>query len=740
MGFRRGRNYLRPAGGRSRRPVWAAVIAASLLAVPAAHGDAPTTTIVNGPPALSASASASFEFTASDPAATFECRLDDASAWDPCTSPHVYPGLGDGAHTFAVRGHTEGEGGGTGPPAEHVWTVDTTPPPTPTVVGGPTGTVATASASLTFLAEGAAECSLDGGAFVGCSSPHGLNGLADGAHSFTVRAVDAAGNTSPASAPWTWAVDATPPVTPTITGGPTGTVAVATTSLTFTSEDPAECSLDGGAFVGCSSPHGLNGLADGAHSFIVRAVDAAGNRSPASTPHTWAVDTTAPPTPTITGGPADTVASASASLTFEAQETAQCTLDGSPFAVCSSPHQLDALADGVHTFAVRAVDGVGNQSAASAPRAWVVDTTKPALSVPGGATAEADGPSGSVVRFDVSATDRGAPLPPAAIQCDPRSGGRFPLGRTTVGCAATDNVGNRSEAAFTVLVRDTTPPALNAPDVTLTAPRAAGIRRTDAALAAYLSGVRATDLVSTPTVTNDAPELLPVGRARVTFTARDAAGNTTTSAATVTVQAPGQPAPPVDVTPPADVRGLRAVAGDGAVTLTWLAPTRDVAAVAVYRNRSGRAGVGTQIYRGLQRRFVDRRVANGVHYRYVVVAFDRAGNRSKGVVRLARPVALLLRAPRPNARVSTPPLLRWAPVRTASYYNVQVWRAGRKILSVWPLGAQVQLPSAWTFEGRRYRLTRGVYMWYVWPGMGAKAQARYGQMLGRSSFVVVAPV
>ena len=156
--------------------------------------------------------------------------------------------------------------------------------------------------------------------------------------------------------------------------------------------------------------------------------------------------------------------------------------------------------------------------------------------------------------------------------------------------------------------------------------------------------------------------------------------------------------------------------------------------------RSGRAGAGTRVSRGLQRRFVDRRVANGVRYRYVVVAFDRAGNRSRGVVRLARPVALLLRAPRPNARVSTPPLLRWTPVRSASYYNVQVWRGGRKVLSAWPEGAQVQLPRAWTFEGRRYRLTRGVYTWYVWPGIGAKALARYGPMLGRSSFVVVPPV
>jgi HYR domain-containing protein len=316
----------------------------------------------------------------------------------------------------------------------------------------------------------------------------------------------------------------------------------------------------------------------------------------------------------------------------------------------------------------------------------------------------------------------------------------LPLGRTFVTCAATDSVGNRSESSFPVVVRDTTAPAINAPNATVTAPRAAGIRRTDAALAAYLNGVRATDLVSSPTVTNDAPEQLPIGKTKVTFTARDAAGNVATSAATVTVQPPGTPSKPADVTPPADVPGVRVVAGDRTVTITWSKPARDVTAVAVFRNRAGRAGNGTQIYRGVKRRVVDGRLVNGVRYRYVVVAFDRAGNRSRGVVRLASPVAQLLLAPRPNARVSTPPLLRWKTASSASYYNVQIWRGNRKILSSWPAGTQLRLRRTWSFEGRRYRLTPGVYTWYVWPGLGAKAEARYGRMLGRSTFRVVPPV
>ena len=738
MGFRHGRRRAWSSGRGSRSSVWLAAIAVALLAVPAAQGDPPTTSITVAPAPLTPSPSASFQFVASDPAATFECKLDGA-VFAPCASPAAYGPLADGAHAFAVRGTTVGPDGGTGADATHAWTIDATPPAAPTITGGPVGTVLVAVANLTFTADGAAQCALDGGAFAACTSPHPLTGLSDGAHSFVVRAVDGAGNISPSSAAWTWTVDATAPGAPVITGGPTGTVATATATLTFVADGTAECSLDAAIFAACTSPHQLAGLADGAHGFRVRAVDAAGNRSPASTPRTWTVDTTPPPSPTITGGPTGTVATVTASITFQAQDTPQCSLDGGAFAGCASPHQLAGLSDGAHSFAVRAIDVVGNQSAASA-RAWVVDTTKPSLSLPPGVTAEADGPGGSVVQFQVSAVDHGAPLPPAAIQCAPRSGAQFALGRTTVGCAATDPVGNRTENAFTVIVRDTTPPAINAPDVTVTAPRAAGIRRTDAALATYLNGVRATDLVSTPTVTNDAAVQLPVGRTRVTFTARDGAGNTATSAATITVLQPGSAAPPVDVRPPADVPGVKVVAGDHSVTITWSRPARDVAAVAVYRNRAGRAGSGTLIYRGTNRKVVDRRLANGVQYRYVVAAFDGAGNRSRGVVRLARPAALLLLAPRPNARMSTPPLLRWTGVGSASYYNVQIWRANRKILSSWPAGTQLRMPRSWRFEGRRYRLTPGVYTWYVWPGLGAKASARYGTMLGRSTFVIAPPV
>src|SRR5215208_7193983 len=87
---------------------------------------------------------------------------------------------------------------------------DTTPPDT-VINSGPSGTIKTTDTRFTFSsteANSKFECSLDGADFSACSSPKQYTGLANGSHTFKVRATDAAGNTDQTPASRTWKVRA----------------------------------------------------------------------------------------------------------------------------------------------------------------------------------------------------------------------------------------------------------------------------------------------------------------------------------------------------------------------------------------------------------------------------------------------------------------------------------------------------------------------------------------------------
>ena len=76
-----------------------------------------------------------------------------------------------------------------------------------------------------------------------------------------------------------------------------------------------ECKLDMAMFATCTSPVSLTMLADGSHTFMVRAKDANGNVDPTPASFTWVVDTTAPDT-SITMMPTDPTTSTNASFSF----------------------------------------------------------------------------------------------------------------------------------------------------------------------------------------------------------------------------------------------------------------------------------------------------------------------------------------------------------------------------------------------------------------------------------------
>lgn len=95
-----------------------------------------------------------------------------------------------------------------GSPAWFSDPIDMAPPET-TIVDGPSGVVASASATLVFTSSEAGstfECSIDGTAFSPCGSPRAYTALVPGSHTFLVRATDPSGNTDPSPASRTWTV------------------------------------------------------------------------------------------------------------------------------------------------------------------------------------------------------------------------------------------------------------------------------------------------------------------------------------------------------------------------------------------------------------------------------------------------------------------------------------------------------------------------------------------------------
>ena len=172
------------------------------------------------------------------------------------------------------------------------------------------------------------------------------------------------------------------------------------------------------------------------------------------------------------------------------------------------------------------------------------------------------------------------------------------------------------------------------------------------------------------------------------------------------------------------------------MTLTWKKPTTaDFASVVITRSTSTGTGA-TIVYRGTATTFVDHRVKDGTDYRYVVVTLDKAGNSSAGVAVVAAPKRSALRSPQNGAKLTKPPSLAWTAVPNAGYYNVQLFRGKTKVLSAWPIKPTLTLQTHWTFAKTKYRLAPGVYHWYVWPGFGPRPNAKYGTMLGTSTFTI----
>ncbi|TML34715.1 MAG: hypothetical protein E6G24_03770 [Actinobacteria bacterium] len=626
-------------------------------------------------------------------------------------------------------------------------TVDGTPPAPPTLTSEPSDPANSSAASFGFSdADPTASfrCRLDGGNFSACASPKAYAGLAEGAHTFAVKAIDPAGNESTATF-YSWTIDVTPPPAPTIISKPPSVTAATSASFSFADADSSAsflCRLDSTAFSACTSPQSYAGpLAAGSHTFRVKARDPAANES-AVTSYAWTIDLTGP---VVTIDPAtepsDPTNQTSAAFAFTANKagsTFECTLDGAGFSACGTPIAYSALSDGTHRFAVRATDPLGNTGLPTVWE-WTVDTVPPSApsisSAPGNPTNE---PSASFVFSGAE--------PGLAYGCQLDGDGFSPCtspavesgladGAHAFAVRARDAAGNTGPAGDYEWVVDTVPP------VTTITSEPAAVSASASASFAFASSEAVSSFgcsldggAFVACTSPQAYEGLRDGGHTFQVRATDLAGNAEATPAVYSWQVATVLTP--DTTPPGQVQGVKRSVGYRLLKLTWSLPRDpDLAAVRVVRSRSPKSAAQSVVLDGKGTGYVDKRFQNGAYYRYEIRSYDASGNASRRVS-VVVPPSVLLRAPREGAVLRAPPRLLWVGVPGATYYNVQLYRGSQKLLSAWPAKAKLSMRSTWTYQGRRFRLEKGLYRWWVWPGFGPRSKAAYGQLLGTSTFVV----
>jgi large repetitive protein len=382
---------------------------------------------------------ATFEFTASEGGSSFQCRLD-GGAWSGCASPATIGPLPDGSHTFDVRA-TDTAGNQETTPESYTWVVDAGEPsvsiaqpsgfvnasdsdPYTVRATSPDGDVA--SVELFRCSDASVDCS--GGSWVSlgtdATAPYEASWPVDPDGNRALRAVvtDTASNTGSDVVNVT--IDRTVPAT-TIDSAPSDPSAGTSASFAFSASEGGatfECRLDGGAWGACSSPQGYTGLSEGNHAFHVRATDAAGNVDPTPATFGWTVDTVAPET-TVNAAPSDPSASPAPSFEFSATEggsTFECRLDAGAWAPCTSPQAYSGLADGSHTFRVRATDQASNVDATPATYTWTIDAT-----APGGGLADPGQFLRGTIALSATPTDTGAGVQSVDFQVSPADGGSW---------------------------------------------------------------------------------------------------------------------------------------------------------------------------------------------------------------------------------------------------------------------------------------------------------------------------
>ena len=584
---------------------WVRATDAAGNAGPAASSDyvldrtAPAAALITSAPASPGNAtSVSWSFTG-DPGSAFTCRVERGGAviedWAPCSSPQAVDlaPSGDGTYTFLVRA-TDGAGN-TGAPASSSYVLDRVLPAAPTVVDHPLAVDDDATPTWNATGEpgSALQCRLEQGVVVVadwalCDGPvtYDLGARTDGAYTYNVRAVDAAGNIGPATT-WGYTLDRDPPAPPSVTSAPASPDNDTSVSWSFSGEAGAsyECRVDGAGGVvvsgwaPCTSPaaYDLAGNSDGSFTLSVRATDVAGNTGAAGT-SSYVLDRTGPEAPSIDVAPPATGSDTTPTWDVSSDEpgaTLECRTerDGAllaDWAPCTSPYTRDLAATGDATYRVlfRARDAVGNAGAAE-DSTYVLDrAADPAPDIvahpatPGHDALPSwsfSGQPGSTFECRLS---RGATVVDDWAPCtspDAHDLAAQPDGSYTFSVRATDAAGNTGAAATSAYDLDRAAPGAPAID---SAPGSPGTGASPSWAFTAEAGATtecrlergATVIIGWgPCTSPRAVDLSGEPDGSYTFSARatDAAGNTGAAAtSTYTIDRIGPEAPAIDAGPP----------------------------------------------------------------------------------------------------------------------------------------------------------------------------------------------
>jgi hypothetical protein len=167
-------------------------------------------------------------------------------------------------------------------------------------------------------------------------------------------------------------------------------------------------------------------------------------------------------------------------------------------------------------------------------------------------------------------------------------------------------------------------------------------------------------------------------------------------------------------------------------TLHWVKPTAaDLDHVIVVLNLK-RAPVGPAdgktVYHGLGTS-AKLKLRSGQNGYIAVYAVDHSGNYSlKPIRKLVTLAGLIPLRPLSGSvvRLSSPELT-WKATKGSTYYNVQVFRNGKRMLVGWPSKASYRIPAG--------KLKPGTYVWFVWPAVQHKGSTpTFGKLIGRATF------